>query len=60
MLDALDVDKFIASHQSYAATLEAFDGKFREFRYLCVSSRGFEQKEHQKLSSRSIGSAHAF
>lgn len=27
---------------------------------LCVSSRGFEQKEHRKLSSRSIGSAHAF
>ena len=26
----------------------------------CVSSRGFEQKEHRKLSSRSIGSAHAF
>lgn len=25
----------------------------------CVSSRGFEQKEHRKLSSRSIGSAHA-
>ena len=27
---------------------------------ICVSSRGFEQKEHRKLSSRSIGSAHAF
>lgn len=27
---------------------------------LCVSSRGFEQKEHRKLSSLSIGSAHAF
>lgn len=26
----------------------------------CVSSRGFEQKEHRKLSSLSIGSAHAF
>ncbi|MEO2567888.1 hypothetical protein ABG972_09430, partial [Collinsella aerofaciens] len=26
---------------------------------VCVSSRGFEQKEHRKLSSRSIGSAHA-
>ena len=26
----------------------------------CVSSRGFEQKEHRKLSSRSIGSTHAF
>ena len=26
----------------------------------CVSSRGFEQKEHRKLSSPSIGSAHAF
>jgi hypothetical protein len=26
----------------------------------CVSSRGLEQKEHRKLSSRSIGSAHAF
>ena len=25
----------------------------------CVSSRGFEQKEHRKLSSLSIGSAHA-
>lgn len=34
MLDKLDVDKFGASHQSYAATLEAFDGKFREFRDL--------------------------
>lgn len=27
---------------------------------LCVSSRGFEQKEHRKLNSLSIGSAHAF
>lgn len=26
----------------------------------CVSSRGFEQKDHRKLSSLSIGSAHAF
>lgn len=26
----------------------------------CVSSRGLEQKEHRKLSSLSIGSAHAF
>ncbi len=26
----------------------------------CVSSRGFEQKEHRKLSSLSIGSTHAF
>ena len=26
----------------------------------CVSSRGFEQKEHRKLSSLSIGGAHAF
>lgn len=34
MLDKLDVDKFGASHQSYAATLEAFDGKFRELRDL--------------------------
>ena len=32
----------------------------RETDYHCVSSRGFEQKEHRKLSSRSIGSAHAF
>lgn len=30
------------------------------FRALCVSSRGFEQKEHRKLNSLSIGSAHAF
>lgn len=30
------------------------------FPYVCVSSRGFEQKEHRKLSSLSIGSAHAF
>ena len=29
-------------------------------RIRCVSSRGFEQKEHRKLSSLSIGSAHAF
>ena len=28
--------------------------------YSCVSSRGFEQKEHRKLNSLSIGSAHAF
>ena len=28
--------------------------------HTCVSSRGFEQKEHRKLSSLSIGSAHAF
>lgn len=34
MLDKLDVDKFGASHRSYAATLEAFDGKFRELRDL--------------------------
>ena len=34
MLDKLDVDKFGASHKSYAATLEAFDGKFRELRDL--------------------------
>lgn len=34
MLDTLDVDKFGASHKSYAATLEAFDGKFRELRDL--------------------------
>lgn len=34
MLDKLDVDKFGASHQSYAATLDAFDGKFRELRDL--------------------------
>lgn len=27
---------------------------------MCVSSRGFEQKEHRKLSSLSIGGAHAF
>ena len=27
---------------------------------VCVSSRGFEQKEHRKLSSLSIGSTHAF
>ena len=26
----------------------------------CVSSRGFEQKEHRKLSGLSIGNAHAF
>ena len=26
----------------------------------CVSSRGFEQKEHRKLGSLSIGGAHAF
>lgn len=33
-------------------------GKVHRIR--CVSSRGFEQKEHRKLSSLSIGSAHAF
>ena len=27
---------------------------------ICVSSRGFEQIDHRKLSSLSIGSAHAF
>lgn len=32
----------------------------RVFSNPCVSSRGFEQKEHRKLSSLSIGSAHAF
>ena len=30
------------------------------FPYVCVSSRGLEQKEHRKLSSLSTGSAHAF
>ena len=49
------------------ATLEKVidDGSYRlaaalDARMACVSSRGFEQKEHRKLSSRSIGSAHAF
>lgn len=37
-------------------TFEGFDFS----RIQCVSSRGFEQKEHRKLSSLSIGSAHAF
>lgn len=32
----------------------------RERGVSCVSSRGLEQKEHRKLSSLSIGSAHAF
>ena len=32
----------------------------RQWRIRCVSSRGFEQKEHRKLSSLSIGNAHAF
>ena len=42
-----------------AARLFAGDAKTDE-RDACVSSRGFEQKEHRKLSSLSIGSAHAF
>ena len=37
----------------------AFDPLEEVIRAKCVSSRGFEQKEHRKLSSRSIGSAHA-
>ena len=40
---------------------EAREALLAEYRAaVCVSSRGFEQKEHRKLSSRSIGSAHAF
>lgn len=35
------------------------DSQTGNMRTGCVSSRGFEQKEHRKLSSRSIGSAHA-
>lgn len=35
-------------------------GELPSVRAECVSSRGFEQKEHRNLSSLSIGSAHAF
>ena len=41
--------------QKVAAASAVVDGGMT-----CVSSRGFEQKEHRKLSSLSIGSAHAF
>ena len=44
-------------------SLAAYESGYLGFapqRELCVSSRGFEQKEHRKLSSLSIGSAHAF
>lgn len=46
----------------YVKGLADFDWDFQPSvpRAECVSSRGFEQKEHRKLSSLSIGSAHAF
>lgn len=40
--------------------LDLTPGLIGRARTECVSSRGFEQKEHRKLSSLSIGSAHAF
>lgn len=40
--------------------LDATDPRSEGYMAECVSSRGFEQKEHRKLSSLSIGSAHAF
>lgn len=50
-----------AGERGFASALEEMtrvEVAAREVR--CVSSRGFEQKEHRKLSSLSIGSAHAF
>ena len=41
------------------ARLEAEARRMIESGLECVSSRGFEQKEQRKLSSLSIGSAHA-
>ena len=41
-----------------AHATELLPGRLKD--EFCVSSRGFEQKEHRKLSSLSIGSAHAF
>ena len=41
-------------------SLAAYESGYPGFAPQCVSSRGFEQKEHRKLSSLSIGSAHAF
>ena len=43
-----------------AGSVERGLGRARDSGARCVSSRGFEQKEHRKLSSLSIGSAHAF
>ena len=43
-----------------ASDLDLGDGEMAAVAATCVSSRGFEQKEHRKLSSLSIGSAHAF
>lgn len=42
------------------ATTVRIDPEVKREATACVSSRGFEQKEHRKLSSLSIGSAHAF
>lgn len=46
------------------AVVEAFGASggaygHRRITAMCVSSRGFEQKEHRKLSSLSIGGVHA-
>lgn len=38
----------------------SFDGRGREPRYSCVSSRRFEQKEHLELSSLRTGRAQSF
>lgn len=40
--------------------LDSMGGLTETLEEACVSSRGLEQKEHRKLSSLSIGSAHAF
>lgn len=46
--------------QLNAQVMDSNSDPFYGAKTVCVSSRGFEQKEHRKLSSLSIGSAHAF
>ena len=52
------VDTHADSH--WLCVLDWRGRKVLSRQFPCVSSRGFEQKEHRKLSSLSIGSAHAF
>ena len=56
----LDVEHFATVKLLKRIEMEGEDGYAVVPEYICVSSRGLEQKEHRKLSSLSIGSAHAF
>ena len=57
---AFGMDVHLRSTTVCALDADTGEAVTRRFPGNCVSSRGFEQKEHRKLSSLSIGSAHAF